>query len=112
MILDFNALGQRIAKRRKDLGMTQEDMAERAGLTPTHVRNIERAYTKCSLDALWKICEAMEVTPDYLFLGVLKCVDEDQLATATANLRLCDKKQLNLVMKITACVLDESIPQA
>jgi len=110
MILDHKAIGERITKRRKVLNLTQDEVAERAGLTPTHVRNIERAHTKCSLEALWKICEALEVNPDYLFIGSLKSADEDLLATVVANLKLCNKKQLMLAAKLIACVVDEKTP--
>jgi len=110
MILDHKAIGERITKRRKVLNLTQDEVADRAGLTPTHVRNIERAHTKCSLEALCKICEALEVTPDYLFLGTLKPVDEDLMATAIANLKLCNKKQINLAVALITCMVDETTP--
>ena len=108
MSLDHIAMGERIIKRRKVLNLTQEDLAERAGLTPTHVRNIERAHTKCSLEALCKICEALEVTPDYLFLGVLKPADDDLLASVVASLQLCDRKQLKFAAALIACMVDET----
>ena len=110
MSLDHKAMGQRITKRRKVLNLTQEEVAVRAGLTTTHVRNIERAHTKCSLEALCKICEALEVTPDYLFLGVLKPADEDLMASVVASLQLCDKRQLKLAAALIVCVVDESLP--
>ena len=110
MNLDHAEIGQRIAKRRKVLDMTQEDVADKAGLTPTHVRNIEKAHTKCSLEALCKICTALEVTPDYLFLGALKPADEDLLAAVVASLQMCDKKQLKLAAALIACVVDETTP--
>jgi len=109
MSLDHKILGQRIAHRRKVLNLTQEAIALKAGLTPTHVRNIERAHTKCSLETLCKICEALEVTPDYLFLGVIKPVDEDLMASAVANLQLCDNKQLQFASALIACIVDESL---
>jgi transcriptional regulator with XRE-family HTH domain len=110
MILDHKAIGERIAKRRKVLNLTQDEVAERAGLTPTHVWNIEKAHTKCSLEALCKFCEALEVNPDYLFLGALKPADEDLLASVVANLQLCDKKQLKLAAALITCVVDETTP--
>ena len=109
MNLDHTAIGQRITKRRKVLNLTQDEVAERASLTPTHVRNIERAHSKCSLEALWKLCEALEVTPDYLFIGALKPADEDIMASVVASLQLCDKKQLKLAAALIACVVDESV---
>jgi len=108
--VDFKAFGERIAKRRKVLNLTQEEIAGKAGVTTTHVRNIERAHTRCSIETMCKLCAALEVTPDYLFFGALKSADEDQMAAAVASLRLCDKKQLKLAVKLIACVVDESLP--
>ena len=110
MIVDHKTIGERIAKRRKVLNLTQEEVAYRAELTPTHMRNIEKAHTKCSLEALCKVCMALEVTPDYLFLGALKPADEDLLASVVASLQLCNKKQLKLVAALITCVVDETSP--
>jgi transcriptional regulator with XRE-family HTH domain len=106
--VDYKVFGKQIAKRRKVLNLTQEEIADKAGVTTTHVRNIERAHTRCSIDVMCRLCTALEVTPDYLFLGALKSADEDLMATVTASLRLCDKKQLKLVAALIACVVDES----
>jgi len=108
MSVDHKEMGQRIAKRRKVLNLTQEEVADKAGLTATHVRNIERAHTKCSLEAMCKICQALEVTPDYLFVGALKPADEDLMASVVASLQLCGKKQLKLAAALIACVVDET----
>ena len=110
MGLDHIAMGERIVKRRKVLNLTQEELAEKAGMTVTHVRNIERAHTKCSLEAMCKLSEALEVTPDYLFLGVLKPADEDLMASVVASLQLCSKKQMKLAAALIACMIEETSP--
>lgn len=108
MSIDFKVVGQRIAKRRKVLNLTQEEVAEIAGITSSHLRSIERAHTKCSVETMFKLSQALEVTPDYLFLGALKSADEDLMAQVTASLLLCDKKQLKLIASLISCVVDES----
>ena len=108
MIVDYKIFGRQIAKRRKVLNLTQEEIADKAGVTTTHVRNIERAHTRCSIDVMCKLCAALEVTPDYLFLGALKPADEDLMANVVASLQLCNKKQLKLAAALISCVVDES----
>ena len=110
MNVDFEAIGQRIAKRRKVLNLTQEEVADKAGITVTHVRNIERAHTKCSIETMCRICAALDVNPDYLFLGVLKPADDDQLATIVASLKLCNEWQLKLIASLIDCVVEEGVP--
>ena len=112
MAVDYNAFGERIAKRRKVLNLTQEEIASKAGVTTTHVRNIEKAHTKCSIETMCKLCAALEVTPDYLFFGAIKSADEEQMTAAIASLRLCNKKQLKLAVKLIACVVDEISPSS
>jgi len=110
MSVDFKAMGQRIAKRRKVLNLTQEEVAEMVGITPSHVRNIERAYTKCSIETMFKICQALEVTPDHLFIGAVKPVDENQMASVIASLKLCNERQINFIASFITCVVDEKYP--
>jgi len=108
--VDFEIMGQRIAKRRKVLNLTQEEVADKASITVTHVRNIERAHTKCSIETMGRICGALEVNPDYLFLGALKPADDDQLAAIVASLKLCKERQLKLIASLIDCVVDEGVP--
>jgi transcriptional regulator with XRE-family HTH domain len=96
MDLDFMELGQRMAKRRRVLNWTQEDLAEHADVTTTHVRNIERAHTKCSVEVLYRLCAAMEVTPDYLFFGVVKYPDERLVKEINDKLKICSRQQPHL----------------
>lgn len=67
--IDFKLIGKRIAHKRKELGLTQWQVEEKADMTQKYLSNIERATSGLSLDVLMRICDALEVTPDYLLLG-------------------------------------------
>lgn len=69
MYTDYKELGKRIAKRRKQLGMKQSEVNERAGLSDKYLSNIERAVSVPSIDVLMKICAVLKTTPDELLLG-------------------------------------------
>jgi len=62
-------LGQRIAKRRKELGLTQIELAERIEATQKIVTSYERATRQMPAWRLPLIAEALETTPETL-LGV------------------------------------------
>lgn len=109
MIVDYKVLGQRIARRRKVLDLTQEAVAEKIGMTPSHIKSIERAYTKCSIETMCKLCQALEVTPDYLFIGTLKPADDDLVAEVVASLQLCDKRQLKMIAALINVVVEEGV---
>ena len=53
---------------RKDAGLSQEQLAERAGLHRTYIGGIEQRRVNVSLKNIGKIAEALEVDPAALFL--------------------------------------------
>lgn len=62
-------LGRRIAMRRKKLKIAQNVFAETLGISNNHMSGIENGKEKPSLALFVRICEALNVTPDYLLLG-------------------------------------------
>lgn len=71
MYVDYKELGKRIAKRRRELGLKQYQVSERAGLSDKYISCIETAKSIPSIDVLMKICDALETTPDSLLLGTV-----------------------------------------
>ena len=69
MYTDYKELGKRIAKRRKELGLTQSRVNDMAGLSDKYLSNIERAVSVPSVDVLMKLCAVLRTTPDELLLG-------------------------------------------
>lgn len=64
--LNFAAIGQRIKEIRTDRKLTQEYVAEKTGVNVSHISNIETNKVKVSLTLLVGICNALDVTMDYL----------------------------------------------
>ena len=60
-------LGERIRQRRKELGLSLRELADRVGLTASFLSQIERDLASPSLDSLRKISDALEV-PIFHFL--------------------------------------------
>lgn len=72
MQLDYCEIGRRIRVRRKELGYSQEYLAERTELSVVHISHIETANTKVSLPALVNIANTLETTLDALVCDSLK----------------------------------------
>ena len=72
MYTDYKEFGKRIAKRRRQLGLSQTKVNEMAGLSDKYLSNIERAVSIPSIDVLMKICAVLKTTPDELLLGTEK----------------------------------------
>lgn len=58
-----------------------------------------------SIETFAKICNALNITPDYLLLGALKSNNIPQ--NIVDKLNLCDEKSLKLISKIIYRVLTE-----
>lgn len=65
-MVDYSGIGARIRAVRKERGMTQEQLAEAAGIGPTHVSHVENGTTKLSVQALIAIINALECSADEL----------------------------------------------
>jgi transcriptional regulator with XRE-family HTH domain len=61
-------LGERIRARRKELGLSQGELAGRAGMTASFVSQVERDVTSPSIDSLYKISQALGVPVFYFLL--------------------------------------------
>lgn len=65
-------IGFRIMQKRKKLGILQKELAEAIGLTDNQISNIENGGSFPSMNNLLKICDALDITPDYLFVGTIR----------------------------------------
>ena len=66
MELDYKAIGKRIKIARIKKNLTQETVADRIGVTPQHISNIETGNTSVSLTTLIAIANTLTVSVDEL----------------------------------------------
>ena len=59
-------IGNRIAALRKKAGLTQEQLADRAGLQRTHVGRIEAGRYAVTLEVVQAIAQALGMTVDII----------------------------------------------
>ena len=70
-------IGRRIMERRKTLGLTQEALAEKGGVTAQFISYAEAGKRAMRPENLLKIAVALEVSADYLLTGDI--IDKDPL---------------------------------
>ncbi len=63
-LIDYKQLGVRVRNVRLRQGLTQEEMANKADLSMSHVSNIETANTKVSLPTLKLLADILGTTVD------------------------------------------------
>ena len=68
--MDLNtSIGSRIAKLRKEQGMTQEQFAEKLDISIKHCSSVERGLSSLSLEKLIDVSNLFDVSLDYLIKG-------------------------------------------
>ena len=69
MYIDYKLIGKRIQKARKDIGITQEKLSERIGVTVGYVSQIERGFTRINLDTLAQIATVLNCDVAHFISG-------------------------------------------
>lgn len=98
--LDYSKISKKIKELRTSKGLTQEYIANMADVNTSHISNIENNRVKISLPTLIHVCNALDVTVDYV-------LSDEYLSPATAldqailnELSSCDKETKERVLKI------------
>lgn len=66
----LKAFGATIKAKRDALGISQEELADRAGLHRTYIGGVEQGRRNLSLLNILKIAGALEVKPEELFAAM------------------------------------------
>ena len=93
-------IGQRIKEVRSSKKLTQEYLAEKTGVNVSHISNIETNKVKVSLTLLVGICNALDVTLDYLLANEYHTpasATERELLNTIKNM---DNAKLETLLKI------------
>ena len=72
-------IGERAAKRRNELNLTQENVAEKAGLSQQFYACIERGIKGASAETLLKLSRALNISADYLLTGAMTQEEQDYI---------------------------------
>lgn len=62
-------MGERISLRRKALKMTQENLAEKMGVSIQMISNLELGKKAIRPDNLAKLCSVLNISADYILIG-------------------------------------------
>lgn len=69
--LDVYALGQKVKQYRTERGYTAEQLSEIAGVSKSHINNIESANSHASAEVLVRIANALDISVDVLLCDSL-----------------------------------------
>lgn len=68
--MDYKMIGKNIRARRKELGLTQEKVAEMADVSTSFYSHIENGTRKAGITTFVKLSEELGISPDYIIYGI------------------------------------------
>lgn len=90
-------LGSRIRAARKRCGLTQQELADQAGLSVKTIQDIEKGRKNATYETLSQLIDRLGVPPNMLFPTVSPIPDED-LQYLISKLQACTPDQQKLLL--------------
>ena len=107
------SFGQRLRSRRKDLGMSQGELAKALGVSLSAVSNYENGLNTMREDVLLRLFKVLDIDPNYLYQASLpgnsfSCsVDEEALVRKYRSLHTAGQQAVHAVVDALAIGLAE-----
>ncbi len=100
-ISEYNIdIGKRIYTRRKEKGMSREQMLEYVNISEVYLGMIERGKRGTSIEHLVQIADALGMSMDFLILGKEKDFDKnDSLSKKAVALGVNEKKLVEKIIE-------------
>ncbi len=105
LIYDFHIVGNKLLAFRKKIGMTQAEVAEKAGLSDRTYADIERGTVNMRVETVLRICEVLRITPDEIFVDDKPAMylEREKLME---RLDSCTNKEREAAIKLLGIFLD------
>lgn len=94
---------ERIVNRRKSMKLKQYELAEKIGISTTHMCAIENGRDKLTIDVLLKLCEALDVSTDYILAGTTAA--NQPLERLNKTLTLCSEEDLDFLQLVAEALI-------
>lgn len=108
----LNQIGSRILSRRKQLRMTQEELAEKAGITSQTVSSAELGKKALRPENIIRLCSALDISTDYLLLGEINENDHSILLSRILDLPPIQYRHLEDIINSFILALEEREAQS
>lgn len=106
---DYREIGRRVARRRRELGLKQAQVAEVVGISNNHMSAIERARSIPSVEVVIRLAVALDTTPDEFLVGTLHQKDREEWRQTAELLRGLDGRQLALAARFLAWLREQKL---
>lgn len=66
--INYELLGKRIRKARKEMGLTQAELGVKVGVSDSHISHIENGNARLSFDRLLSILSVLDISPEEVLI--------------------------------------------
>lgn len=102
LIFDKYIIGSRLFEIRKKREMTREEVAERADISDRTYADIERGTVNMRMETLLHICDALDITPDDIFIENDTAVTAEEIME---RLKDCTPHERETALKLLSAYL-------
>lgn len=104
MKLNLKMMGFRISTQRRAVHMTQEELAEKVGVSVKHISAIETGRTRANIELLYDIATSLGVTIDCFTFGIVKKSNIEEIED---YLKECNEEEIKIIKKIIRAIAEK-----
>lgn len=93
-------IGKVFQEYRQKNNLTQNQVAEMTGLEPRHISQIERGFSKGSIDTLLKLCNAYKITPDIVLYDLLDTDVKNYISIYEEDFKKLSKREKEAILNL------------
>ena len=93
-------IGKLFQEYRQKNNLTQNQVAEMTGLEPRHISQIERGFSKGSIDTLLKLCNAYKITPDIVLYDLLDTDVKNYISIYEEDFKKLSKREKEAILNL------------
>ena len=107
MSLNYIIIGERLKQARSHKKITQEDLAEKLGVSVPYVSRIERGSTSINLKRLSEICALLDVSEGEILSGAASESSEYLNSAFSDLLKNCPAEKIDLIYKVAKVIAED-----
>ena len=95
--IDNTTIGGRIKKRRNDLGLSQEDLAEKLFTSKQMISSYENNKTELKVQIVKELAIALGTTSSFLIDGIVEVAYEEETAELVSLFNFINKEEVRKI---------------
>jgi transcriptional regulator with XRE-family HTH domain len=105
--MDLKAIGHRIKQAREAKGLTQAQLAEKVGLSVSHISVIERGIKTPKLETLVDILNVLKVDANFVLTDVLSISNEIVSSFLFDRLSAMPETHQKMILRVLDTLIEE-----